>query len=146
MNFGTTNIAPFAENIFHIGKKLSITPGVRFEYLSTNANGYAENKDSLSSTIPLLYTNNQRSTRTFLLGGIGAQYDLTRRINAYANFSQSYRPITYSDLTPFGSVAKIDPNLKDTKGNDADLGIRGVIKDLVNFDVSAFYLTTVNQI
>jgi len=146
MNFGTNNIAPFAENIFHIGKKLSITPGIRFEYLSTTANGYIENGDSLSATIPFLYSNKQRSTRTFLLGGIGAQYDLTNRVNAYANFSQSYRPITYSDLTPFGSIAKIDPNLKDSKGDDGDLGIRGVIKNMVNFDISAFYLTTINQI
>ena len=33
LDFITTNIAPFADNIFTVGRKLSLTPGFRFEYL-----------------------------------------------------------------------------------------------------------------
>ena len=147
MNFRTNNVSIFAENIFHVGKKLSITPGVRFEYLSTSAYGHAENHDdSTSALMPTLNINNQKNCRTFALGGIGLQYDISNRINAYANFSQSYKPVTYSDLTPFGSTATVDPNLKDTKANNADLGIRGKIKSILNFDASIFYLYSYNGI
>ncbi len=147
MNFRSNNVALFAENIFHIGNKLSVTPGIRFEYLSTASYGTAENKDTTTNAAqPELNISKQQNTRTFVLGGIGAQYQLTNKINAYTNFSQSYRPITYSSLTPFGTTAQIDPNLKDSKANNADLGIRGAIKTILNFDVSAFYLYNYNGI
>ncbi|HEX3023895.1 MAG TPA: TonB-dependent receptor, partial [Chitinophagaceae bacterium] len=147
MNFKTNNLAFFAENIFHVNKKLSITPGFRFEYLQTNAYGYAENKDiSTSSNTPTLYIDNQKSTRTFFLSGLSLQYQLSSKINMYGNFSQSYRPVTYSDLTPFGTSAIINQNLKDSKTNNADLGIRGQLKNVLNFDISVFYLSVNNQI
>jgi Fe(3+) dicitrate transport protein len=147
MNFRTNNISLFAENIFHAGKKLSITPGARFEYLSTSAYGYAENHDdSTSILMPTLNINNQKNTRTFGLGGISLQYEVSDKINAYANFSQSFKPVTYSDLTPFGSTATVDPNLKDTKANNADLGLRGKVKSFLNFDVSTFYLYSYNGV
>jgi len=146
MNFRNNNVSLFAENIFHVGKKLSITPGARFEYLTTTAYGYAENEDSSSAANPTLNINNQTNTRTFALVGIGAQYEVNRKINVYTNCSQSYRPVTYSELTPFGTTAKIDPNLKDSKALNADMGIRGAIKNILNFDASAFYLYNYNGI
>ena len=145
MNFRTNNLSLFAENIFHVNSNLSVTPGVRFEYLSNTAYGYTENgNDSTNAVIPTDTITNQKNTRTFILGGIGLQYELSGKINAYANFSQSYKPVTYSNLTPFGSTAKIDPNLKDSKADNADLGIRGKIKNFFNFDASVFYLYNYN--
>jgi Fe(3+) dicitrate transport protein len=147
MNFRNNNVSLFAENIFHIGKKLSVTPGGRLEYLTTTAYGYAENEvDSTNVATPTLNINNQKNTRTFALGGIGAQYEISKKINAYTNCSQSYRPVTYSELTPFGTTAKIDPNLKDSKAVNADFGMRGAIKHTFNFDASLFYLYNYNGI
>lgn len=145
MNFYTTNIAAFAENIFQIGKKLSITPGVRFEYLSTIADGYDENEEG-DSVDEFVETNMAKKERQFILAGLGVQYKTTKSTNVYANYNQSYRPITYSDLTPFGTIAKIDPNLKDASADNIDIGFRGTIKRIVNFDVSAFYLNYRNKI
>lgn len=34
----------------------------------------------------------------------------------------------------------IDPNLKDSKGYDVDLGYRGQVKDFLRFDFNAFYV------
>jgi len=146
MNFRTNNVSFFAEHIFRVGKKLSITPGFRFEYLSNTAYGYSENHDDSTGTMPTLNINNEKNTRTFALGGLGLQYALSNKVNVYSNFSQSYKPVTYSQLTPFGSTAPVDPNLRDSKADNADLGIRGGIKSLLNFDVSAFYLHSYNGI
>jgi Fe(3+) dicitrate transport protein len=136
INFRSQNIALFAENIFHVGDKLSITPGGRLEYLSTRAYGYTEDKADYHQT----------NQRMFVLGGIGAQYELNKRVNVYGNFSQSYRPVTFSDLTPFASTAVVDKDLKDTKADNADLGIRGMVKGVFNFDASLFYLYNYNGI
>ena len=126
MDFYTTNIAPYIENIFRLSDLFSITPGLRFEYLNTTANGYAPNEadDSNQETVSV---NMQKSTRTFVLGALSTQFKTSDEANLYANFSQFYRPVTYSDLTPFGSLAKIDPNLKDASANEFDLGYRGIM-------------------
>jgi Fe(3+) dicitrate transport protein len=145
MNFYTTNIAPYIENIFRVSDSFSITPSVRFEYLSTTADGYAPNKadDSNQETVSV---HMQRSTRTFVLGALSAQVKTSEEANLYANFSQFYRPITYSDLTPFGSTAKIDQNLKDASAYTIDIGYRGIIGNVLNFDVSIYYMNISNEI
>ncbi|MCL5028513.1 MAG: TonB-dependent receptor [Bacteroidetes bacterium] len=145
MNFYTTNIAPYLENIFHITDALSITPGLRLEYLSTKADGYAPNKAGDSGN-EYVYANNKKSTSTFLLGSVSAELKASDNTNFYLNLSQSYRPITYSDLTPFGSIAKIDQNLKDASAYDIDFGFRGIVGSFLNFDVSFFYMHVKNDI
>ena len=145
LDFYTTNIAPFIENTFYIGKKFSITPGVRYEFLSTAVNGYNKNEAG-DSNEEKIYANNQTGTRTFLMSGIGLQYKFNEHNSFYANYSQSYKPVTYSDLTPFGSVAKIDPLLKDAYADNADIGFRGTVKNILNFDFSVFYINYKNRI
>ncbi|MBC7642297.1 MAG: TonB-dependent receptor [Flavobacterium sp.] len=133
LDFTTTNFSPFAENIFKITKNITITPGIRFEYLKTTAKGNKEvDGDILIS--------NESRTRTFALAGIGTEYKPTKSTSVYANFSQAFRPIDYSQLEPFGIVSKIDKNLKDSKGYNADLGYRGTIRNFLNFDIGGFYM------
>ncbi len=138
-DFTTTNVAPFVENIFRIGRKLSITPGVRFEYLNSTAKGYRiEETDKMIA--------DQVRNRTILLGGIGIELKPTYHTSIYGNISQAYRPIEYGQLEPFGVTSKIDPDLKDAFGYNADLGYRGTIKNFLNFDISGFYLAYNNRV
>ena len=132
-DFSTVNIAPFAENIFRINRRLSITPGFRLEYLKSTAKGYRyEDADKL--------TANENRSRYIPLFGIGAEYKTGANTNLYANLSQAYRPIDYAQLEPFGVTSKIDPHLKDANGFNSDLGFRGTVKNFLNFDVGLFYL------
>ncbi|MBX6333330.1 MAG: TonB-dependent receptor, partial [Gemmatimonadaceae bacterium] len=129
VRFDNANVAVFAENTFHIGPHLALTPGVRVEYLHSTARGYTD-----TTFAP------QRKDRTFALAGIGAQYSVSRTTDLYANITQAYRPIEYSFLTPFASLTRIDPHLKDPKGFNADLGWRGSLGDVASFDLGLFYL------
>jgi Fe(3+) dicitrate transport protein len=138
LNFTTTNIAPFVENIFRLSKHLSVTPGFRYEYLKSTTDGYIDND--------VAQITHGSKNRYFALFGVGAQFITTSATNIYANISQAYRPVTYDQLTPFGSATKIDPNLKDANGYNADLGWRGSFKNYLNFDVSGFYLRYNNRI
>jgi Fe(3+) dicitrate transport protein len=133
IDFTTTNFAPFAENIFRIGKQFSVTPGIRFEYLKSTANGY-KIVDNVKQ-VP-----NESRSRTFPLFGLGLEFKSSPNTSFYGNITQAYRPIDYSSLEPFGVTARIDPNLKDAYGYNSDLGYRGTIKNYLNFDISLFYL------
>jgi len=133
LDFTTINIAPFVENIFKITKTFTFTPGLRFEYLRSTSKGVKEVDGDI-------LTSNEIRNRTFALGGIGLELKPTKNTNVYASFSQAFRPIDYSQLEPFGITSKIDPNLKDSKGYNSDLGYRGTIKNYLNFDIGGFYL------
>ena len=145
MNFYTSNVALFAENTFRIGKRFSITPGLRYEYLSTSVNGYDENTSG-DSKDPYVYPQLKKKSRSFLLGGVGLQFKTSETTNLYANYSQSYHPITYDQLTPFGTIARIDPTMKDARADNIDIGYRGTLKNILNFDFSVFYINYKNHI
>lgn len=131
--FTTTNVAPFIENIFRLNDRFTVTPGFRFEYLKSTGEG-EEEEDGEE-----LITDANRD-RTIPLFGIGTEYKTTSNTNIYANISQAYRPIDYSQLSAFGLTSVIDPHLKDAKGYNADLGYRGTVKNYLNFDIGLFYL------
>ncbi len=139
LNFTTTNLAPFVENIFRIGNKFTITPGIRLEYLKSTVNGYA------TDDIYKIATDKTKK-RHFLLTGIGFEYKPTFNASFYANISQAYRPVDYGQQQPFGVTSKIDPNLKDASGFNSDFGYRTTIKNYFNADLSLFYLTYNNRI
>jgi len=132
--FRTQNLAPFAETIIHLTDRLSLTPGVRYEFINSKAQGYKVQHDGL------VQTTNESRTRTFLLFGAGVQFQATAGTALYGNVSQAYRPVDYAALQPFGITSKIDPNLKDSNGYNADLGYRGAVGEWLNFDVGGFYL------
>ncbi|MHA4811456.1 TonB-dependent receptor domain-containing protein [Flavitalea flava] len=139
LDFTTTNVAPFIENVFRVTDNLSITPGIRYEYLRSTAKGYI--------TIDGDQVNTDSVRKRYVpLMGVGVQYRTTRTSNLYANISQAYSPITYDQVTPYAVASKIDPNLKDAKGYNADFGWRGSFSNYLNFDVNAFYLSYGNRI
>jgi Fe(3+) dicitrate transport protein len=74
----------------------------------------------------------QSKTRQFLLAGIGAEYHIGKT-EFYANWSEAYRPVLFSDLTANATTDVIDPDMEDATGYNLDLGYRGKVKDLPVF-------------
>jgi Fe(3+) dicitrate transport protein len=129
VKFGNSNVSLYAENVFRFGDRFSLTPGARLEFLHSTANGYTDTTFSP-----------QTKNRTFALFGMGAEYQMTNATRVYANITQAYRPVEYSFLTPFASVSRVDPNMVDPRGYNADIGWRGSLGRVLNFDVGAFLL------
>ena len=140
LDFLTINTALFAENIFRVGKDLAIIPGIRIENIRNTADGRVNLTGNNEVKIA-----NQNRTRQFLLAGIGAEYHIGQT-EIYANYSQAYRPVLFSDLSGNPTTDVIDQNLNDAKGYNIDLGYRGRIKDYLFFDVSGFILQYNNRI
>ena len=137
------NVSLFTENIFYISNKISLTPGIRYENIRTESDGYYSqiNFDNAGNVIfdNTVYENKIRK-RSFLLFGLGASYKPNKYIELYANASQNYRSVTFSDISIFNPAFVIDPNISDEKGYTVDLGLRGNNKKLISYDISLFHL------
>lgn len=140
LTFTTQNAAVFIENMFEITNKLSVTPGVRYELIRSLASGYINTSGNGN-------INEQQRDRNIILAGIGMEYEITETSNFYGNFSQGFRPVLFSELTPSATTDVIDPNLKDASGYNLDFGYRGsLFKNNIRFDVGAFRLFYDNRI
>lgn len=142
ITFNSRNAAAFIENIFRISNKFLIVPGIRYEWLQGSASG--RNRIMPDSTEELL--QNITRSRSFLLAGVGAEFHLTKGTEFYANYTQAYRPIQFANLQAPPSTNVVDPDLKDARGYNIDLGYRGKVRNFLQFDVSAFYLQYNNRI
>jgi Fe(3+) dicitrate transport protein len=140
LEFTTENMAAFAENQFKLTDKFSITPGIRYEYIQNTGVGRFGISGGTDVAMP-----NKNISRSQTLFGLGLEYKF-RTTNIYANITQAFRPVLFSDFTPPAVTDVIDPNLKDASGFNADLGFRGTFKKYLNFDFSLFYLSYNNRI
>ncbi|WP_299761080.1 TonB-dependent receptor [uncultured Pontibacter sp.] len=143
------NVAVFAENIFNITPKLSITPGVRYEWINTNADGsYRYTVPNNAGTIIYdeVIPENRESSRNVLLLGVGLSYKPSEQMEVYGNFSQNYRAINFNDMRVLNPNLVPDQNLKDESGYSTDLGFRGNVSGVLNYDVSLFYLAYQDRI
>ena len=141
IKFYSKNFAWFAENIFRINKKLSVVPGIRFEWLKGSASG----RNGYNNGNPILLQNIVRK-RSFFLAGVGIEYHVSYKTELYSNISQAYRPIQFANLQAPPTTDVIDENLKDANGYNFDLGYRGSIKDILQFDLTAYFLKYNNRI
>lgn len=142
IKFKSNNAAVFVENIFRLSEKFLIIPGFRYEWLE----GAASGRNGLSVSGVEINLQNITRTRSFVLGGIGTEYHLTQSTELYLNLAQAYRPIQFANLQVPPTTDLIDPNLKDAKGYNFDIGYRGKVKNYVQFDIGGFYLKYNNRV
>jgi Fe(3+) dicitrate transport protein len=148
-NFPSINISLFSEHIFNLNQKLSITPGIRYEYINTSANGgYRIEYPDLAGNIifDTVININRLNKRDFFLIGVGLNYKLSSEIEAYGNFSENYRSVNFADMQIRNPNFRIDPILKDERGFNSDIGFRGKLKNIIYFDASIYYLFYDNRI
>ena len=147
--FPSYNLSLFAEHIFNVNKKLSITPGLRFEFINTSADGsYRIEFPDLAGNIifDTIINENRNNNRSFLLSGVGLNYKINTDIEFYTNISENYRSVNFADMQIRNPNFKIDPILKDERGFNSDIGVRGTMKNILYFDASLYYLNYNNRI
>ncbi|MDX2046276.1 MAG: TonB-dependent receptor, partial [Chitinophagaceae bacterium] len=137
IHFKTNNIALFAENVFQINPRWTISPGIRFENGDSKMNGEIK-----YYTVNPLPTNIRHS---FVLTGISTQLELDKENTLYGGVSQSYRPVIFKDIVPASTYEQIDKNLKDAFGYNAELGVRGRVFKFLQYDISYFRMAYKNR-
>jgi Fe(3+) dicitrate transport protein len=81
----------------------------------------------------------------FPLLGLNVEFDLNRRQNLYAGFSQAYRPVILKDIVPGSIYEIVDKDLEDAYGYNAEIGWRGAAGGF-KWDVSGFILQYNNRL
>lgn len=147
--FPSQNVAFFGENVIQLSPKWSVTPGVRYENIQTQAEGYYKLRVNNLAGNALIDTNisdSKESKRSFVLFGIGTAFKLSDKLELYGSISQNYRAINFNDMRVNNPNFKVDSALKDESGYSGDIGVRGGIRDVFILDVSAFYLNYTDRI
>lgn len=133
----TRNVSLFAENVFNLSPKLSLSPGIRIETGESNMSGkisYIPDEQ-----VPL------KQIHDFVLFGISGKYSLDERHTLYGGWSQAYRPIVMADIIPPTALDRTDESLKDSFGYNAEVGIRGG-NNRLTYDLSLFRLNYNNRV
>lgn len=148
-DFPSRNIAFFAENLFNLNEKWTITPGLRFEYIKTASEGFYKKTFIVGGQVQSVrrFEDSMENPRSLILLGLGVGHKISAGVEAYANFSQNYRSINFSDLAVVNPNLIVDSLLEDEKGFNADIGIRGNFwNNRIKVDASIFYLRYQNRI
>lgn len=146
--FPNTNYALFLENVIFLSNNWSITPGARIEYIRTRSEGSYENLvyDNAGNVIfRESLTDSRNLPRSFALFGLGISHRSSKKAEFYANLSQNYRSVTFSDIRTVNPSFIIDPNISDEKGFTADMGIR-MKKSRFSYDINTFSLLYASRI
>lgn len=142
VSFESNNTAAFVEHIFRFSDRFYLIPGIRYEWIA----GSAEGRNGINTSGIAINLQNIKRSRSFLLGGIGSEYHVSKNTEFYVNLSQAYRPIQFANLQAPPTTDIIDPALRDSKGFNFDIGYRGKIKNYLQFDISGFYLQYNNRV
>lgn len=140
--FPSTNVSVFVENVFNLTDKWSVTPGARFEYIKTQADGfyYYPVTDFAGNILRVDREDESRDkSRHFMIFGLGTSYKASDILEIYANYSQNYKAINFNDIRVINPSLTVDENISDEFGYNADIGIRGGNK-AIKYDISVFYL------
>jgi Fe(3+) dicitrate transport protein len=147
--FPNQNYALFVENIFQLNKKISLTPGIRFENIQTFSEGYYKQYvfDGAGNIIVQnRFEEELERKRSFVLLGLGTSYKASGHLELYGNISQNYRAINFTDLRINNPNIRINPDIQDEKGFTADVGLRGNAEDIFTYELTLFYLAYKDKI
>ena len=131
----------FAENRFAFGN-LSIVPGVRLESIWQTVDETI-NVAKTAAGDPLANETNYSFVPLF---GLGAQYDFTPKVNAYANVSQAYRPAIFTQAVPTAPNVFVPNNLQPSFVWNYEGGLRGNPLPWLTWDTSFVLIDFQNQI
>ncbi|PKR81477.1 hypothetical protein CW751_05340 [Brumimicrobium salinarum] len=142
--YPSNNQALFAENMFFFGEKWRMNLGLRIENISTRSEGFYKEYVVHPLNYDTLAINRQRDSnsvaRTVPLFGAGVSYKVGSNANLYTNFTQNYRAINFTDIRVTNPNVLVDPDIKDEYGFTSELGFRGLLNDVLIYDLSAFYI------
>lgn len=117
LHYKTNNAALFVEQLLRISPNLSVSPGIRLESGITRMSG-------VLTTLPPDRAITEIEHR-FALLGISFQYNPRPNLRVYGGLSQAYRPVVLGEVIPANILEKVDDNLRDSRGYNAELGVQG---------------------
>jgi Fe(3+) dicitrate transport protein len=138
LHFKTGNIALFAENLVFLTENFTLSAGLRYEYGNSRMSGVI--RYLTPENIPT------QIKHQFPLVGGSFGYQFSPSAKLYGGFSQAFRPVIFADVIPPTALDRIDPDLKDARGYNAEVGLKGNWTDKMQYDISLFQINYQNRI
>lgn len=138
VRYKTANVAFFVENLFRLHPRLDVSAGIRYERGESRMSGiisYLPNE-----AVP------QDIVHNFPLLGVNGEYRLNDNNRVYGGWSQAYRPIIFADIIPANALEQNDPDLQDSYGHNAELGVKGTLFERLTYDVNLFQIRYNNRV
>lgn len=131
----------YVENLFRLGS-LSLTPGFRLESARQDVRELANVAKAAAGT-PL---GTRKDSPTVPLFGLAAAWALPAQGQFYANLSQSFRPMVFTQAVPNGATNVVNGDLAEARALQAEIGYRAQPAPGLMVDASVFHLEFDNQI
>ncbi len=148
-DFPNLNVAVFIEKIVKLSPALSFIPGIRYEHIETQSQGFftsSARTNSFGDFNEIINTDSAKTNRNVLLYGLGISKQLSKKYKLYANATANYRAINFIDVQIQTNTQVVDPNIKDENGFNFDLGIRKMDFTPFFVEASVFYTLYENRI
>ncbi|TVR90249.1 MAG: TonB-dependent receptor [Saprospirales bacterium] len=118
------------ENQFWLSEKMSISPGLRFEYGASDLTGRIDYIEEGEVPLEIPYE--------FLTLGIHGQYFLSNGGRVFAGVSQANRPVLFQDLIPGDPFSRIARDLEHSLGYNAELGFENHSNHQIQYSLTFF--------
>lgn len=138
-NFGrqfflkTISYAAYIQDVIQ-WNALKITPSVRVDIVDNFVSGilnYSQNTPN--------FMQPQNRVRTIPIFGLSAAYQLDAKNSVYANISNNYRSVLFSDFIPSATTDSISANLSDMTGFSTEIGYKYQSKG-IQIEANAFLI------
>ena len=139
--FPNSQWTAFAQGIWSFAPRWSLTPGVRWEQIQTDAGGtYREVVlDGAGNVVEdSLFSSESSKKRHVFLPGIGVSWKRPAG-EWYANAVRNFRAVNFSDIQINNLGVVVDPDIADERGANVDMGFR-MSDEEWTLDASAFVL------
>ncbi len=141
--FPNLNFSLFSEFVYYFNEKISVVPGMRLESINTGSSGTYNQVifDNANNPIANRRLEEERNfDRRIALFGLGFNYKDSDRFNLFANFSQNYRSVTFSDIRIVSPSFIVDPDISDERGFTGDLGFNAKWKNKISYGLGIYSL------
>lgn len=124
--------SPYAQAELTPLDRLRVTVGGRYDYLAYD---YTNNLSATASRPDSTYVSWSRFSPK-----IGAAYELTEKVSAFASYNQGFRIPSTGDIFRAGGTATTAVSLEPIKVHSYETGLKGSLTEKVSFETSLYYM------
>jgi Fe(3+) dicitrate transport protein len=132
------SIAFYLENMIYLNSRLSLSPGLRYEYGRSQMSGFIDYLEPAEVPNEIRYN--------FPALGVNAQYRFHALHRLYGGISQANRPVMFKDVIPASTLAIVNEGLRDAFGFNAEIGLAGYWGERIKYDLTYFWMQYNNRV
>lgn len=136
-------ISAYANNSLNISKRLLLTAGLRVENYAYERN-ILRNSFTINSVTKVIDTNLMATNHIFsVIPGLGLNFQMNEDMTVFSGVHKGYAPPRIKDaISNSGEVYQLEAE----QSTNFELGVRGKIRKVLHYEVTAFHMDFTNQI